>query len=151
METGELDLGKMMDVATWQCKKYLEALATRDIVKGNKAIKGLRAILDAAANEIDFDWIWDDPVIEYPNKTFCFTGVFYYGSRQEIEATVIERGGLIGKNVSLKLDYLIVGSDTNQSWAHQNYGRKIERALEIRDKSRDRPYIIHETDWIKSL
>jgi hypothetical protein len=34
---------------------------------------------------------------------------------------------------------------------HQNYGRKIERAIEIKHKSGDRPYIIHESDWIKSL
>lgn len=150
METGELTLERLIEVAQGEFEKYLEALKFRDIGKGNDAIKSFRSLLDAAANEIDFDGIWDNPVIEYPGKTFCFTGVFDYGSRKKCETAVMERGGVIDK-VNLSLDYLIVGSDTNKSWAHQNYGRKIERAIEIKHKSGDRPYIIHESDWIKSL
>lgn len=150
MTTGELTLDQLIEVAHGEFERYVDALKTRDIIKGNDAIKSFRSLLDAAANEIEFDGIWNNPVIEYQEKRFCFTGTFTYGSRKACETAVIERGGVIEK-VNYNLDYLIVGSDINKQWAHQNYGRKIERALEIKQRSGDRPYIIHESDWVKSL
>lgn len=150
METGELQLDRLIEVAEEEFEKYLGALESRDIVKGNDAIKSFRSLLDSACNEINLKKIWDNPEIEYQGKTFCFTGVFDYGSRKKCETVVTEKDGIIGK-VNLGLDYLIVGSDTSKSWAHQNYGRKIERALEIKHQRGDRPYIVHESDWIKSL
>jgi NAD-dependent DNA ligase len=118
---------RLIEVAQGEFEKYLEALKFRDIGKGNDAIKSFRSLLDAAANEIDFDGIWDNPVIEYPGKTFCFTGVFDYGSRKKCETAVMERGGVIDK-VNLSLDYLIVGSDTNKSWAHQRHWYRLARS-----------------------
>ena len=150
--TGELTQEQLVETAVHEFEKFLTAIRKRDIAMGNEAIKSMKIILDAAANEINVENILYKGSIEYANKSFCFTGKFEYGERKACEATVIAKGGTVSKNVNLKLDYLIVGSDFSSDWAHQNYGRKIERALEIqKTEGATRPFIIHETDWVKSL
>ena len=59
--------------------------------------------------------IFDDPApaIVFAERTFCLTGVFYFGSRLKCEQAVTERGGIIRRTVSGSTNYVIVGGICN--------------------------------------
>jgi len=86
------------------------------------------------------------PRVEFPTMNFCLTGKFAYGPRRICQEVIIERGGNILDRVSHDLDYLVVGFFASRDWAHSSYGRKIERAMEIREQTGDLS-IISEDHW----
>jgi hypothetical protein len=55
-------------------------------------------------------------------------------------------GGIPLDSVTEDTDYLIVGDNGNLAWAFSCYGRKVERAVELRKKGH-RIAIIHEFDF----
>jgi NAD-dependent DNA ligase len=151
-QDGTLENSELLKLARQEAKRLIKAMQTQDIVMGNDALKSLKKILDASINNVDFVRVWYEGKIKYPNKSFCFTGKFHYGAREQCEQAVIDRGGIVFKTTTMNLDYLIVGGEKNPDWAHENYGRKIERALELRRKRKsDNPLIVFEPDWVKSL
>ncbi len=77
---------------------------------------------------------------------FCFTGKSTRASRDEIADIVVNIGGQFNNNVTKKTDYLIVGNDGNPCWAYACYGRKIEKAIELR-KVGGKIKIINEVDF----
>lgn len=89
------------------------------------------------------------PAINFPSSIFCFTGTFAFGSRRECEAAVQAKGGLHG---SLNRDtcYLVIGVYATDSWAHSTFGRKIEKAVEMRQKGVPIA-IIGEQHWVSQL
>lgn len=86
------------------------------------------------------------PEISWAGRAFMFTGVMAYGPRKICEALVIEQGGAIGKSVSRKLDFLVIGVIGNEQWLHSSYGTKIKKATELRDNGAPIA-IIDETYW----
>jgi NAD-dependent DNA ligase len=89
--------------------------------------------------------------IIFEGRRFCFTGKFAYGTRKQCEQAVIARGGFAEASVTLALDYLVLGAGVSKDWKHESYGRKIERALELRDGGVARPVIVAEKDWVALL
>jgi NAD-dependent DNA ligase len=87
-----------------------------------------------------------DPQIEFINKTFCFTGIAKRATREELIAIVKELGGNYIDNVSKNTDYLIVGDNGNPCWAFACYGRKVEKAINLRKEGK-KVSIIHEFDF----
>lgn len=87
-----------------------------------------------------------DPQVEFEGKTFCITGVLKSGSRSAIQKTISSLGGIPVNTISRKTDYLIVGDNGNQAWAFSCYGRKVEKAIELR-KEGHIIIIIHEFDF----
>ena len=90
------------------------------------------------------------PNIEFFGKTFCLTGSFTIGTRTQCEAIIKSLGGESLKNVSNSVDYLVVGIIGSDAWVHSAYGRKIEKAVEIREKKKSIA-IISEEHFIKFL
>lgn len=86
------------------------------------------------------------PEIEFAASTFCFTGASSKYTRRELEATVERLGGSFAPNVSKSVRYLIIGADGNPCWAYACYGRKVEKAVELRKKGA-RVLLIHENDF----
>ena len=86
------------------------------------------------------------PEIAILNKTFCITGESSKCPRSQIEYTIKSKGGTYWDNVTLKTDYLVVGSLGNPCWAYSCYGRKIEKVIKNRVKGA-RTLIIHENDF----
>lgn len=86
------------------------------------------------------------PEIAFPGSKFCFTGTSYKYTRAELSNLVKQLGGEIVNSVSAKLDYLIIGSDGNPCWAYACYGRKVEKAVELR-KTGARLLLVHENDF----
>jgi NAD-dependent DNA ligase len=89
------------------------------------------------------------PRILFDGRNFCFTGTFAFGSRRECEAAVIDMGASAG-SLTGKTDYLVIGVYATDSWAHSTYGRKIEKAVAMREKG-ERISIIGEAHWVEFL
>lgn len=90
-----------------------------------------------------------EPDINVEGSTFCFTGTFESGTRKEVEAKIEELGG---KAVRLNgsTNFLVIGAYATDSWAHSSYGRKIEKALEYKQKGKD-VKIVSERHWLKFI
>ncbi|WP_241655208.1 BRCT domain-containing protein [Stenotrophomonas indicatrix] len=90
------------------------------------------------------------PEIHFEEKGFCFTGASSRGSRADIHALVTARGGRVHSAPSKKVDYLVIGAEGNPCWSYAYYGRKVERAVELR-KEGLRIMIVHERDFHDAL
>jgi NAD-dependent DNA ligase len=86
------------------------------------------------------------PEITFAESTFCFTGASSKYSRTEFTSLVNSLGGEAMNGVSGKLNYLVIGADGNQAWAYACYGRKVEKAVELRKQGK-RIVIVHENDF----
>jgi len=87
-----------------------------------------------------------EPNVEFEGKTFCVTGILQRGNRDTLKERIIELGGIPTDSVSKKTDYLIVGDNGNPAWAFSCYGRKVEKALQMR-KEGHTIVMIHEFDF----
>ncbi len=87
------------------------------------------------------------PDIKFIGKNFLFTGTCAFGTRKQCQDAIEELGGSHLNKVTKKLDYLILGTYVTDSWAHETFGRKIEKAMEYRDLGIPIA-IITEEHWI---
>lgn len=86
------------------------------------------------------------PEIQFSDSVFCLTGASHKYSRQEFEALISELGGKAVGGVSKKVKYLVVGAEGNPCWAFACYGRKVEKAVELRKEGHP-IVIVHENDF----
>jgi hypothetical protein len=86
------------------------------------------------------------PDVLVKDNIFCFTGESEIMTRNEIAKTIESNGGYFKNSVSQKINYLVVGAEANSCWAFSCYGRKIEKAMELRKKGVP-IVIIHEIDF----
>lgn len=89
------------------------------------------------------------PAISFDGRSFLFTGTCAYGTRRECEGAVTALGGLIAPSVNKKLNYLVIGTYVTDSWIHETFGRKIEKAMEYRADGLPLS-IITEAHWARS-
>lgn len=89
------------------------------------------------------------PAIEFAMSRFCFTGTFAFGTRKECEAAAKAKGGLCG-SLNQETGYLVIGVYATDSWAHSTFGRKIEKAVEMRQKGLPIS-IVGEQHWVGQL
>lgn len=71
------------------------------------------------------------PKINFSGKSFLFTGTFAYGPRKACQQEIDKLGGINAKGVTKQLDYLVLGTYVTHSWAHETFGRKIDKARGI--------------------
>ena len=90
------------------------------------------------------------PKVLLDMNIFCFSGTFEYGSRADCEDALRAVSAIRAKDINTKVDYLVVGKYTNQEWSNSVYGRKIEKAMEYREKY-GIPKIISEEHWLKAM
>ena len=74
------------------------------------------------------------PEVRIPGKSFCFTGKFLFGPRAQCEGLVLARGGEVLGNITEELDYLVIGVVGSRDWINSTFGRKIEKAVNYRNK-----------------
>lgn len=86
------------------------------------------------------------PEVRFPDSVFCLTGSSRKYSRQDFAAVIADRGGTAVNAVSKRVHYLVIGADGNPCWAYACYGRKVERAVELR-KEGHTIVIVHEKDF----
>lgn len=84
--------------------------------------------------------------IIFDGKTFCFTGKFIYGSRAKCELATTALGAFCTANVSRQVDYVVIGALASRDWVNTSFGRKIERAVQLK-QSGHQIAIISEENW----
>ncbi|MEQ5803304.1 BRCT domain-containing protein [Halomonas sp. H10-9-1] len=90
------------------------------------------------------------PVVEFGDCHFVLTGKFITGTRAECEAEILERGGLTQNNPTRKTRFVVIGNLGSTDWAQTSYGRKIQKAVELRAEGRDIA-IVSEKHWASHL
>jgi len=78
----------------------------------------------------------DDPPprVAFHGVGFCLTGQFAWGSRRQVEERITLRGGFVKPNPSKKTNFLVIGEIGSRDWIHSTFGRKIEKAVELREQ-----------------
>lgn len=73
------------------------------------------------------------PALAFEGRVFCLTGKFVSGSRANMVALVESVGGAATSSPTKKVDYLVIGEVGSRDWIHSTHGRKIEKAMHLRD------------------
>ena len=63
----------------------------------------------------------------------------------------IGAGGTAERNITKHTNFVVLGTYVTPAWAHQSFGRKIEKAMEYRDQLGTGLHIVHEEDWMRAL
>ncbi len=92
----------------------------------------------------------DDVQIIFPDKYFCFTGQFLFGVREDCHKATKDRGGNVQKSITQQTDYIVIGELSSRDWAHTSFGRKIQKAVEYRNKGVP-VSIVQESLWVQGL
>jgi hypothetical protein len=91
------------------------------------------------------------PDIIFPDKIFSLTGAFAFGPRPSVVAQILDKGGHFYPNPTLKTDYLVIGTFASRDWISTEHGRKIERALWVREHRKGHIAIVSEEHWVECL
>lgn len=67
-------------------------------------------------------------------KSFCLSGNFEHGEKSDVGRIIEAAGGAIVSGVSKKTDFLVVGGIGSTEWKFGNYGSKVSKALELKEK-----------------
>lgn len=86
------------------------------------------------------------PDITFEGAVFCFTGASNVYTRPGFIQVVQRMGGEAAPGVSKKINYLVIGAEGNPCWAYACYGRKVEKAVQLR-KQGSSLLIVHENDF----
>lgn len=86
------------------------------------------------------------PEIIFKQREFCFTGKSAKGPRNTFATAIVSRGGIFSDMLRKTVHYLIVGADSNPCWSYACYGRKIEKAMDMRRQGSE-VMIVHENDF----
>ena len=93
----------------------------------------------------------DNPLpdqIIFSQRNFVITGRFAYGTRSKVAEAISSLGGFpTSSTPTKKTHYLVVGLFASRDWANTNFGRKIERARELRDENGSGISIVSEEYW----
>jgi hypothetical protein len=116
-----------------------------------KQTAGIRFLETGAADAHPMDHIADSiESMNHERAAICFAGVFNTGTRKEVEAIAIKLGATPRKDPSKSIHYVVIGSQVSPDWKHTSFGRKIQKAVELRGGGH--PLIIlTEQEWIKFI
>lgn len=89
------------------------------------------------------------PTIIFPQRIFAFTGTFVFGTRKECHSVTEKLGGINASGITRAIHYLVIGSYVTDSWVHETFGRKIEKAMTYRQEGCPLA-IITEEHWAKA-
>ncbi len=92
-----------------------------------------------------------NPIINFKNNNFLFTGDMLFSERNKAEELVIDKGGNCIKSCTQKLNYLIVGSKGSEAWKFGRFGTKVSKALELNRSGKAQISIIQEKDFVKQV
>ena len=91
-----------------------------------------------------------EPRVVFLKNTFCFTGKMLSGPRKACELEVVRRGGITHDSITSDLSYLVIGTVGSRDWLHSTFGRKIEKAVAVREQGAPLK-IICEERFIRAL
>jgi hypothetical protein len=91
------------------------------------------------------------PAIEFPGKLFNVTGKFAYGTRKKVMEAISAKGGKPTDTPPTRdSDYLLIGLFASRDWANTSFGRKIEKAVALRESGMPIA-IVCEEHWRRAV
>ena len=90
------------------------------------------------------------PILSWHQEVYVFTGRFAYGTRKHCAEEVFLRRGFVDDDVTRRTTFLVLGTFSSPDWTQTSYGRKIQRAAELRDSGLALR-IVGEDHWAKAL
>ena len=127
---------------------FLDREESAELLNILHSISGEKTEFDEVAKPSTLPVCTPPPKILFNNKSFLFTGTCVFGTRKQCQEAIESLGGINAKSISKSLDYLVIGSYVTDSWAHETYGRKIEKAMEYRDSGVPIS-VVTEEHWLK--
>lgn len=127
-------------------RNYLKLFISEFVSEKNSKTIDFEAI-NKLKNDITISGVCTiNPLIEFKNKQFCFTGISKKYKRKDVVELIENKGGFYNDNVTEKTDFLIIGQNSNPCWAYSCYGRKVEKAMDMRKRG-SRISIVKEIDF----
>jgi hypothetical protein len=90
------------------------------------------------------------PTLVWTGRVYVFTGQMAFGPRRECEKHVMMFGGICEARLTLRTNYLVIGTFGSRDWVHTAFGRKIEKAVEYRESGQPIA-IVSEDHWATQL
>lgn len=125
---------------------FLDAEESAELLSLLKKISGETTEIGEVAKTSTLPLDHPFPEIEFNDRNFLFTGTCAYGTRAQCHSVTESLGGNIAKSVNKSLDYLVLGTYVTDSWVHETFGRKIEKAISYRDQGVP-IMIVAESHW----
>ena len=122
--------------------EIMTALTGGELIIEDRSIESMSSTLPLCEPE---------PIITIKGSSFVFTGVFTTGPRKKLSQLVVEIGGIIHDGVKKETNFLVIGDIGSLDWAHSSFGRKIEKAVELRDIKKSGIAIVSERHWARYL
>ncbi len=119
-----------------------------ELFKILKSFSGENAVVGEVAKTTNLPLNIPEPKIIFRNNNFLFTGTCAFGTRKICQEEIERLGGVNANSVTKQLNYLILGTYVTDSWVHETFGRKIEKAVEYRDSGVPL-VIVTEAHWLK--
>ncbi|MBJ3779353.1 MULTISPECIES: BRCT domain-containing protein [Enterobacter cloacae complex] len=101
-------------------------------------------VVDGMSTRLPID---DIESLDLSGAVVCLTGDFLHGKRSKCKADIEAAGAKVCDSVTMKINYLIVGTLSSKDWMYQSHGRKIEKAVDYRDNKNIPLKIISEEQW----
>lgn len=89
--------------------------------------------------------------VHIASNIFVFTGTGTFGTRKAMQKATVDAGGAVERGITIRTNYVVLGTYVTPAWVHQSFGRKIEKAMEYRDEKGTGLSIVHEEDWMAAL
>ena len=120
-----------------------------NLIETFKQITGIRFDESGIAHGMATEFFEDEvDGVMYKNKNFCFTGTFVTGTRKIVEKSAANKGAITKKDVAGNTDYLVIGTLASRDWRFSSHGRKIEKAIRLKEEGLPIK-IITERTWLK--
>ena len=89
--------------------------------------------------------------VRMAGNMFVFTGTGIFGTRKMMQDATIRAGGTAERSITMRTNFVVLGTYVTPAWVHQSFGRKIEKAMDYRDRKGTGVQIVHEEDWAQAL
>lgn len=125
-----------------------------------ESIHNLRVKLEGATKETfpkiiaEYEFIEDEPEIEFEEKHFLFTGKLKWGVRKNVLELVESLGGIpeTSKSINQRINYLILGEDEKRGWTSHIFGGKLNTAFIAKFENPDRDFhLVLEEDFFAAI
>lgn len=104
----------------------------------------------ARSSALPLDNPQPDPLV-LSERVISITGKFAYGNRKKvIEAITLKGGKATDSPPNRETHMMVIGTFASRDWIHATYGRKIERAVELRSSGTG-IVIVSEEHWRKFI
>jgi NAD-dependent DNA ligase len=116
----------------------------------NETINGGKAVPQLADHTTSLPIDKEIVSVTISGKSFCFTGKLKWGTRNKAQKLVEEKGGYVSFDVTVNLDYLVLGDLGSRDWRYSTHGEKIKSALSLKERGKGIK-IIPESVYLKAL